>query len=202
MLSVTVSQGNEVYFWKTMPRSLPGPETGWPFTSTSPWSGRSSPAIMRSSVDLPQPEGPSSTRNSPISRPSAEYASSTSKLTSSSALIFSPCGEKNVRARLRTVILDFLTSMFHRLQMRAGRGHRSCGSCGRELPPRKELLFKQGEQPAKEEGRKANGDDAGIDQVRTMKLLCRLHHGSHAILPVHNLGQDHVCPANVIQDAK
>ena len=32
-----------------------------------PPSGRSNPAIMRSSVVLPQPEGPSSVKNSPAS---------------------------------------------------------------------------------------------------------------------------------------
>ena len=64
----TVSQGKEVYFWKTMPRSRPGPVTGLPFTSTSPVSGWSRPAIRRRMVDLPQPDGPSRTRNSPMSR--------------------------------------------------------------------------------------------------------------------------------------
>ena len=34
---------------------------------TRPALGSSSPAIMRKSVDLPQPDGPTSTRNSPSS---------------------------------------------------------------------------------------------------------------------------------------
>src|SRR5690349_22898211 len=42
-----------------MPRSAPGPVTGAPSSSTRPVVGVSSPATMRSSVDLPQPEGPS-----------------------------------------------------------------------------------------------------------------------------------------------
>src|ERR1700682_1882647 len=42
-----------------MPRSAPGPVTGSPSRSTWPVVGRSSPATMRSSVDLPQPDGPS-----------------------------------------------------------------------------------------------------------------------------------------------
>src|SRR6266849_5813010 len=42
-----------------MPRSAPGPATGAPSSSTRPVVGRSSPATMRSSVDLPQPDGPS-----------------------------------------------------------------------------------------------------------------------------------------------
>src|SRR5437868_10272447 len=42
-----------------MPRSAPGPVTGAPSRSTRPVVGTSSPATMRSSVDLPQPDGPS-----------------------------------------------------------------------------------------------------------------------------------------------
>src|SRR6516164_805301 len=37
----------------------------WPRTRTVPWSEVSSPAIMRSSVDLPQPEGPITATNAP-----------------------------------------------------------------------------------------------------------------------------------------
>src|SRR5215470_14956302 len=47
-----------------MPRSAPGPRTGVPSDSTRPVVGWSRPATMRSRVDLPQPEGPSSTRKS------------------------------------------------------------------------------------------------------------------------------------------
>ena len=47
-----------------MPRSAPGPRTGSPSSSTSPCVGVSSPATMRSSVDLPQPEGPSTVMKS------------------------------------------------------------------------------------------------------------------------------------------
>src|SRR5256885_9822729 len=42
-----------------MPRSAPGPVTGAPSSSTRPVVGVSSPATIRSSVDLPQPDGPS-----------------------------------------------------------------------------------------------------------------------------------------------
>src|SRR5579864_9186614 len=124
MLSETVSHGNEVYFWKTMPRSLPGWVTISPLTNTWPLVGLSRPAIMRSSVDLPQPEGPSSTRNSPISRPAAENASSTSRLTSFSASMRSPLGEKNTRETSFTLILDFLFSTAHRLLAASAAGYR------------------------------------------------------------------------------
>src|SRR6266508_2231453 len=58
MFSRTVSHGNSVYDWKTMPRSAPGALTGAPSSSTRPDVGASSPATIRSSVDLPQPDGP------------------------------------------------------------------------------------------------------------------------------------------------
>ena len=47
-----------------MPRSLPGPVTGCPSSSTSPALCSSSPARMRTRVDLPQPEGPTTHSNS------------------------------------------------------------------------------------------------------------------------------------------
>src|SRR5262252_6376720 len=47
-----------------MPRSAPGPVTSVPSRRTRPVVGWSSPAIMRRSVDLPQPEGPGGQRKS------------------------------------------------------------------------------------------------------------------------------------------
>src|SRR5581483_4978589 len=64
MLSRMRSQGNSAYSWKTMPRSGDGPVTGWPSTSSRPRVGRSKPATMYSSVDLPQPDGPRMVMNS------------------------------------------------------------------------------------------------------------------------------------------
>jgi len=58
MFCSIVSQGNSVYDWNTMPRSGPGAVTGAPSSITRPVLGESSPATMRSSVDLPQPDGP------------------------------------------------------------------------------------------------------------------------------------------------
>ena len=67
-LSATVMWRNSAYCWKTKP--TPRSVTGWSVTSspsnaTVPASGNSSPAMIRSSVVLPEPEGPSSARNSP-----------------------------------------------------------------------------------------------------------------------------------------
>ncbi|MHC2426002.1 hypothetical protein ACVII1_009002 [Bradyrhizobium elkanii] len=48
-----------------MPTLPCGLVTGSPSTSTSPVVGGSRPEIILSSVDLPQPEGPTTTKNSP-----------------------------------------------------------------------------------------------------------------------------------------
>ena len=57
-------------------RRLAGmPSIGWPSTEIEPLVGLSKPAIMRSSVVLPQPDGPSSEKNSP-SRMVSEASSS------------------------------------------------------------------------------------------------------------------------------
>ena len=79
MFSATVMCGYSAYDWKTiaMSRSFGGTSV----TSRSPIrmlpsSTGSSPASIRSVVDFPQPEGPTSTRNSPspISRSRASTA--------------------------------------------------------------------------------------------------------------------------------
>src|ERR1700730_18294989 len=48
-----------------MPRSLPGPVMALPSIATSPVLGSSNPAMMRSSVDFPQPDAPIMQTNSP-----------------------------------------------------------------------------------------------------------------------------------------
>src|SRR5438552_11856149 len=65
MFSETVIQGKSAYSWKTIARSGPGALTGLPKASTVPSSGAMKPAMTLSSVDLPQPDGPSRQTNSP-----------------------------------------------------------------------------------------------------------------------------------------
>src|SRR5438105_3547548 len=65
MFSKTVIQGKSAYSWKTIARSGPGALTGLPKASTVPSSGAMKPAMTLSSVDLPQPDGPSRQTNSP-----------------------------------------------------------------------------------------------------------------------------------------
>src|SRR5712691_9314340 len=76
-LRSTVRQGNSASFWNTKPRSGPGPASGLPESRMAPELGRSSPCTMRRKVVLPQPLGPTMTKNSP---------GRTSKLMSSSTL--------------------------------------------------------------------------------------------------------------------
>src|SRR6185503_5301672 len=64
-LSVTVLQGNVDSSWNTMPIDLCGPEIVSPATVTTPWCSASRPPITLKRVDLPQPDGPMTDRNSP-----------------------------------------------------------------------------------------------------------------------------------------
>ncbi len=64
----TVMCGYSAYDWKTIARPRCAAEmsfTRLPSISSSPSLTDSSPAIIRRSVDLPQPEGPTKTTNSP-----------------------------------------------------------------------------------------------------------------------------------------
>src|SRR3979490_1417494 len=65
MLRCTDSHGYSEYDWNTMPRSGPGESAGLPSTRTSPSVGVTRPAATFSSVDLPQPDGPTMQANCP-----------------------------------------------------------------------------------------------------------------------------------------
>jgi hypothetical protein len=80
-LSSTVSQGKEVYCWKTIPRSLEVPCTSAPSMRTAPLVGGCSPATVFRIDDFPQPEGPRKTTISPFPGLSA-IASDTSRTAS------------------------------------------------------------------------------------------------------------------------
>src|SRR5262249_7889114 len=64
-LARTVIHGNNRYCWNMTPRCGLGPSTISPPRLISPVVGRSIPAIMLSSVDFPQPLGPTRATNSP-----------------------------------------------------------------------------------------------------------------------------------------
>ena len=79
MLSPAVMCGYSAYDWNTI--AMPRFDAGTSFTVRSPMRispavTSSRPAIMRSSVDLPEPDGPTSTTNSP-----AAIARSTPSIT-------------------------------------------------------------------------------------------------------------------------
>jgi hypothetical protein len=80
-LSRTVFHGKSASFWNTMPTRSGTPRTGAPSTSKSPPVTGTSPAIALSSVDLPQPLGPTIATNSPAA---------TSKLARSTATVVRP----------------------------------------------------------------------------------------------------------------
>src|ERR1700733_135553 len=187
-----------------MPRSLPGPCTGFSLTSTSPLSARPRPAISRRRVDLPHPEGPSRTRNSPMSRPSREYASSISKLMFSSASTFPPSDDTNDRLTLRTVIFDFLGSMFGRLQVRGGTGNgrSASGKSGTRFAPGKEAAFQKAQKKTEQECGNANGDDSRINALEIQNFARGFHHVADAFARVDHLGEDHVSPADVVENAE
>ena len=69
----TVMCDHSARSWNTMERLrlftgtlVPGPKTSRPANWITPASGVSSPAMQRSRVDLPQPEGPRTETNSPF----------------------------------------------------------------------------------------------------------------------------------------
>src|SRR5262245_54313329 len=63
-LPSTLRQGNSTGDWNTTPMSRLGPLIGMPLRSASPSVWGSRPASTLSRVDLPQPEGPTTTMNS------------------------------------------------------------------------------------------------------------------------------------------
>ena len=57
------SRAASVSFWKTTPRSAPGPSTATPLSVIEPDDSGRKPAMALSSVDFPQPDAPSATTN-------------------------------------------------------------------------------------------------------------------------------------------
>ena len=65
MLRRTERQGTRVLSWNMMPMSVRGALTAAPSMAIAPSLGAINPATIRSSVDLPQPEGPRKETKSP-----------------------------------------------------------------------------------------------------------------------------------------
>ena len=78
MFSATVSEGNRAKRWNTTVRRGPAGPAGLPSTRISPVLGASSPAAIIISVDLPQPDGPTTVTNSPCDREVAGSSAATS----------------------------------------------------------------------------------------------------------------------------
>ena len=64
---MVVRHGIRVGFWNAMPTPLIGAVTFWPATRTSPPVAGSRPVTSFMMVDLPQPDGPTTAMNSPLS---------------------------------------------------------------------------------------------------------------------------------------
>ncbi len=79
MFFSTVSHGKIAYCWNTTPRRASGPVTCSPSTSTSPESVCRKPAARLSSVDFPQPLGPSTLTNSPLRTPKSTPSSTSTR---------------------------------------------------------------------------------------------------------------------------
>jgi len=71
----TVSQGNSANVWNTTATPGHTPATGAPLKAMCPEVGCSRPAMARNSVDLPEPERPSSPTISPALSVSATLSS-------------------------------------------------------------------------------------------------------------------------------
>ena len=66
MFSITVRQGKVDFSWNTIPIAECGPDTVSPAMLTRPSWPPIKPPIMLNKVDLPQPDGPITERNSPV----------------------------------------------------------------------------------------------------------------------------------------
>ena len=64
-LLMMLRHGSSSEFWNTMPTLPCGFVTSSPSTKISPVDGASRPEIIFNNVDLPQPDGPTTTKNSP-----------------------------------------------------------------------------------------------------------------------------------------
>src|SRR5208282_1491531 len=73
-----------------IPREF-GPRSGTPSTLMLPRSGGSKPAMMLSSVDLPQPEGPTMATNSPSPTLKSMPSSTSSEPRPESKLLLTEC---------------------------------------------------------------------------------------------------------------
>ena len=157
-----------------MPRSAPGPATGAPSSSTRPVVGVSSPATMRSSVDLPQPDGP---------RIVMKSLSATASDTGCSATVGAPPRTPgNVRPT------PSMTSLL------IGPAQAS--------DPGKQLLVAPLEREVGDEPDHADHDDAEDDLAGVEQRLAVGDHVADARRRADQLGDDHVGPRPAEHEAQ
>src|ERR1700733_15447184 len=120
----------------------------------------------------------------------------------SRALTLLPSAETNDRLTLRTVIFEFLGSMFGGFQVRgrAGDGCPTSGQSGSRAAPREQAALEEGEQKPEQKRRHADGGDARVHAIEIEHLASGLDHVAYALTGIQHLCQDHICPTDVIED--
>src|ERR1700733_13807926 len=136
-----------------MPRSLPGPVMVLPSIKASPVDGSSKPAMMRSSVDFPQPEAPIRQTNSPcgIVRSTGARASTSS----------SPTAKRLVTPR--TVRISGGRALLKVLRA-----------------PAQQAVTDRDDDPVGDEAAGADHDHAGDHEIRARQRAAVHHHRTEA----------------------
>ena len=94
--------------------------------------------------------------------------------------------------------------MLGRLQVCGGAGNslRHLRQKSTDLAPGKKSTFQKCQQEAEQECGNTDRDNSGIHAIEIQHFARGLHHVADALAGVHHLGQDHVRPADVVEDAE
>src|SRR5713226_9773648 len=157
-----------------MPRSLPGPVMILPWVETSPVEGSSKPAMMRNSVDLPQPEAPIRQTSSPLSMARSMRASA--------SISPSPTGKRLVTPR--TVSRSRRPS---RMMLRA---------------PAQHAVADHHDDPVGDEAAHADHDHAGHHEVRARKRASIHDHRAEPGRNAGHLADHDQDPGEPMRDAQ
>src|SRR5438105_3480199 len=178
--SSTVRHGKRTEVWNMTPTSRRGPLTRRPPTRISPVLGSSSPPISLSSVDLPQPLGPTKETNSPgwMSTLTARSASRPvgktllRALTAMAPAFASIASGRGGRLAAHVVLRELLPAQALRLEHGRRRHDRRRDADARRRRAAVLQLFGRGEQHAAHlHERRVRGDEV---------LLRAIHDRAHA----------------------
>src|SRR5581483_4178940 len=158
-----------------MPRSLPGPAIGLPLTCTSPDVGSSKPAMMRNSVDLPQPEAPIMQTNSP-----SRIARST---RASASISSSPTAKRLLTPRIARRVWRATSTMMLRA-------------------PAQQTIGDHHDDAVGEEAERADHDHAGDDEVGARERAAIHDHRAEPGRNAGHLADDNQDPGKAVGDAQ